>query len=66
MTFSWVLAAGGAGSCSVLGILFVIDDRLVVLGGRRRWRVERFEISVRNGRPSRCLVWLAALARGAS
>ena len=40
-TFLWLSAVDGAGACSVLGILFVIDDLLVVCGGWRRWGVER-------------------------
>ena len=43
---------GGAGAWSVLN-LFVVDDPLVVFGGRRRWRVERPHNSVRNRRPCR-------------
>ena len=59
-------ACGGAGAWSVLRILFVIDDPGVVLGGRRRWRVERLQNSVRNRRPFPGFERTAALARGAS
>ena len=65
-TLSWFLAPCGAGMWSVCGILFAIDDPLVVFGPWRRWRVERLRNSVRDRRPSRSFRPLAALARGAS
>ena len=49
-----VSAGGGTGAWSVR-ILLVIDDLLVVFGGRRRLRMEHSQISCRNGRCSRVL-----------
>ena len=60
----WV--GGGAGAWNVFSSCFVIDDLLVAFGGRRRWRVERAQNSVRNQRPSRGFGRLEALVCGAS
>ena len=60
-TLLWFSAGGGAGAWSVLRILLAIDDPLTVLGGWRRWRVERPR---NNGWSSRGFGRAAAPARG--
>ena len=65
-THLWFSAGGGAGVWSVFRILFVIDDHLVVSGGRRSWRVKHSRNSCRSRRPSRGFQPLAAVARGVS
>ena len=47
-TLSLFSAGGGAGAWSFLRILFGIADPLVMLGGWRRWRVERPQNSLRS------------------
>ena len=38
-TLAWSSAGGGAGTLSFFGILFVINNSVVVFGGQRRWRM---------------------------
>ena len=47
-------------------ILFGMDNPLVILGGWRRWRVERLQNYLRSRRPSRGFRLVAALASAAS